>query len=60
MSNSRFLVQFSIEDSVEVLLPEDATEAQIDAAAKAEIFRQIRASRGGGFDVEIGRHEGPY
>jgi len=61
MHNERFNVQFSIEGSVEVLLPPDATEEQIDKAAKKAIQDECLKARGlPPGELQIGRYEGPY
>ena len=56
----RFNVEFTIEGSVEVLLPPDASEAQIDKAAKQAVYDECRKARGIPGELAIGRYEGPY
>ena len=61
MSKSRFLVEWSMEGSIEVELPEDSTEEQIANAAREALYSEARASRGGLLeDINIHRHTGPY
>lgn len=59
MHKERFNVQWTIEGTVEVLLPTDATEAQVTKAARAAVADDLRK---GGFaaDINIGNYEGPY
>ncbi len=56
----RFNVEFSIEDSVEVLLPPSASEREIYAAAERAIKEDCRKSRGFPYDLQMGCWEGPY
>ena len=61
MHNKRFNVEFTIEGSIEVLLPADATEAQITKAAEKAVRDECLKGRGAlPGDLQIGRYEGPY
>jgi hypothetical protein len=60
MHKERFLVQWTIEDTVEVLLPPTATERQITEAARKAISNELRKARGCAYEINIGNYEGPY
>lgn len=58
--SERFLVLFTIQDSVEVLVQSGASESEIEAAAREELRKLIAKARGCPFEVEINSCEGPY
>lgn len=61
MHKERFSVEWSMEGTVEVLLPPDATEQQIYEAAREALDREFRNGRGAlPADINIGRYKGPY
>ena len=61
MPNERFNVEFTIEGSIEVLLPADATEANITKAAEKAVWDECRKARGTLLgDLQIGQYEGPF
>lgn len=57
MYDERYLVQFTIEDTVEVSVKAGASEQQIDKAARKLVLDEIRKSRGFPWDINIGRVE---
>lgn len=57
MRKERFSVQWSLEGDVEVLLPPDATEQQINDAARTELENEFRGGRGAlPADINIGQY----
>ena len=58
MSIARFSVQYTIEGSVDIELPSDASEAEINKAAREAVRDEYRKARGGmPGELLIGDHE---
>ncbi len=61
MHKERFNVEWTMEGSIEVLLPPNATEAQVDKAARNTLAAEFRKGRGAlPAEINIGKYEGPY